>query len=473
MKKLLFVFLLAFCSLFAFVACNLKPESEYGNGNEAEQQGAQSVIGSVYSDSSVVKSVGAGSQNASRKDNSSVGVKNSQSAKSVSVAKSSSEKFSESASKSSENNLSKDSADSSYDGQTVVNVEFFAVADCTYKGTDGAVVNGVKTYSTVGKAIKYAETASSGIVKRIKIKPGIYKEKISTSATNLRLIGEARSETKITYGDCSSTAGSTEASATFTVTGVGFSAKNIHFENSFDYLNSSASAKQAVAILVDADKASFVDCKFSGHQDTLEAVHGRQYYKNCSIYGSVDFIFGNNSTCLFENCNVISRNRNDSKGGYIAVTKGNDGTNGKLVPDFGFVFMGCKFSAESGVKNGSVALARPWRANATVSFINCEMGAHISKTAYSGSSSKQRYVHMKGGTDSNGNKIKNEPQNANFTEYGNTGAGAITSAVKGCTMLTKTEAEKYTLSNIFAKTNGMVNYNSEWNTAKEIEDLNF
>ena len=119
----------------------------------------------------------------------------------------------------------------------------------------------------------------------------------------------------------------------------------------------------------------------------------------------------------------------------------------------------------SGVKSGSVSLGRPWRADATVTFMNCDMGAHLSTKAYSGASSKERYVYMNGGG------LKNEPQNAHFTEYNNTGSGAISSAVKGCTMLTSAQAQNYTLSNIFAKTNGSVKYSTDFNAESALNTL--
>ena len=172
-----------------------------------------------------------------------------------------------------------------------------------------------------------------------------------------------------------------------------------------------------------------------------------------------------NPSILFENCEIVSRNRNSSNGGYITAMKGNNGTNGSGVATYGLVFKGCDFTAESGVKSGSVSLGRPWRADATVTFMNCSMGAHLSTKAYSGASSKERYVYMNGGG------LKNEPQNAHFTEYNNTGSGAISSAVKGCTMLTDSQAQKYTISNIFAKTNGSVKYSTDFNAESALNTL--
>lgn len=378
-------------------------------------------------------------------------IENSSVASKSESSKSESSKSQSSKSQSSKSESSK--SQSSASSSEAITLNYDARVDATFSGSNGSLVGGVKTYKTVGDALNAIGSASDKV---IYIESGSYKEKLTISKPkNLTLIGSSSGETKLTYGDCSTVAGGTNQSASITVLSEGFTAINIHFENSYDYLNGSEKDKQAVAFHINADRGTFYNCKFSGHQDTLLVNTGRHYMKNCVISGSVDFIFGNNPSVLFDGCNVVSRNRNASNGGYITAMKGNDGTNGSGVATYGLVFNDCSFTAESGVKSGSVALGRPWRADATVTFMNSEIGSHISTKAYAdGKSSGCRYVYMSGGG------VKNHPQNAYFTEYNNTGAGAISSAVNGCKMLTKSQAEKYTMANIFAKTNGAVNYST-------------
>ena len=172
-----------------------------------------------------------------------------------------------------------------------------------------------------------------------------------------------------------------------------------------------------------------------GYQDTVEFFKGRQYIENSFISGTTDFIFGTNNTTLFENCTIHSIYNGSTDGGYITAFKGNNKGENDYV-NYGCIFYKSKFTADSDVSSGKTSLGRPWNVYAAVAYIECTMGAHISKTAYtSGTSKNQRYVQMSG----------NEPtaSTIKYYEYGNTGSGAISSAVNGMKMLSSSEAAKY------------------------------
>jgi pectin methylesterase-like acyl-CoA thioesterase len=81
-----------------------------------------------------------------------------------------------------------------------------------------------------------------------------------------------------------------------------FTAENITF------INSAGRVGQALALYVDADKAVFKNCRFIGNRDTIFAAgeNYRQYFFNCNIEGTTDFIFGP-STALFEQCTLHSK----------------------------------------------------------------------------------------------------------------------------------------------------------------------
>ena len=104
----------------------------------------------------------------------------------------------------------------------------------------------------------------------IAIKPGIYKEQIRIPASKpyISFIGTDAAKTILTFSISNKEAGSTSAAYSTYIGGHDFYAENITFENSFGV------GSQAVAVLVEADRAIFKKCRFLGWQDTLYAKMG-------------------------------------------------------------------------------------------------------------------------------------------------------------------------------------------------------
>ena len=226
--------------------------------------------------------------------------------------------------------------------------------------------NGLGDFKTIQEAINSVPDFRKNETK-IYIKKGIYKEKLilPTSKTNVTFIGESKNETIITYDDFSQKHNvfgeeiGTTGSTSFFVFGDHFKAKNLTFENSAGPIG------QAVAVRIDGDKVIFENCKFLGNQDTLY-LHGdksRQYYKDCYIEGTVDFIFGW-STGYFENCEIYCKNA-----GYVTAASTNKDT------AYGFVFNNCKITGSA--PENSFYLGRPWRDYAKTVFINCYLDKQI------------------------------------------------------------------------------------------------
>ncbi|CAL9072101.1 unnamed protein product, partial [Musa textilis] len=173
----------------------------------------------------------------------------------------------------------------------------------------------------------------------------------------------------VQWGDTAETLGPTGQpigtfnSATFAVNAPYFTAKNITFKNTTPVPPPGAMGKQAVALRVSADAATFLGCDILGAQDTLYDHFGRHYYKDCYIEGSVDFIFGN-ALSLYEGCHVHAVARN-----YGAVTAQN---RMNLLEDTGFSFVRCKVTG-----SGALYLGRAWGTFSRVIFAYTYMDAII------------------------------------------------------------------------------------------------
>jgi pectinesterase len=254
------------------------------------------------------------------------------------------------------------------------------------------------------------------------IKDGIYVEKIKVHEwnTNLSLIGESKEKTIITYDDyfgkMNLGINSTFYTYTLLVEANDFYASNLTIQNT------SGEVGQAVALSVFSDKVVIENCNILGNQDTLyvSGDGNRQYFKNCYIEGTTDFIFGK-ATALFENCIIHSKKKS-----YITAAATPEGA------EFGFVFKNCKLTADENVN--AVYLGRPWRIYAKTVFINCEMGNHIKPEGWH-----------------NWSKPEAE-KTAYYAEYQSSGAGSNSEKrVAWSHQLKKCQAKKYTIKKILGE----------------------
>ena len=244
----------------------------------------------------------------------------------------------------------------------------------------------------------------------IRIKPGTYVEQVRVPAEKpfISFVGESAERTKITFSLSNKAAGSTSASYSVYIGGHDFHAENITFENSF------GTGSQAVAVLVEADRAVFRTCRFLGWQDTLYAKGGRQYYENSYIEGHVDFIFGQ-AAAVFANCHIHSKGD-----GYITAPM-------RFAADepSGFVFLNSTLTSEN-TKNG-IYLGRPWRDYGRTVFINTKMDAAIRP---------EGWHHWE----------PHREKTAFFAEYGSSGKSANTDArVTWAHKLTDAEVKEFSI----------------------------
>ncbi len=235
----------------------------------------------------------------------------------------------------------------------------FAFASSSFAADITVAGDGSADVKTVQEAVDLVPANNSRRFV-IAIKPGIYREQIRIPANKpyVSLVGIDAEKTVLTFSISNKEAGSTSAAYAAYFGGHDVHAENVTFENSF------GTGSQAVAVLVEADRAVFKKCRFLGWQDTLYAKNGRQFYKDCYIEGHVDFIFGR-AAAVFENCEIHSKGD-----GFVTAPM-------RFTADepAGFVFNKCRLTSNN-TKDG-VYLGRPWRDYGRTVFLLTEMANHI------------------------------------------------------------------------------------------------
>jgi pectinesterase len=253
----------------------------------------------------------------------------------------------------------------------------------------------------------------------IHLKNGIYHEKVKIPACNTRLsiLGENAEKTIITWDDYFSKINRGRNSTFYTYTMM-VEADDFYMEN-VTVENSAGPVGQAVALHVEGDRCSFRNCRILGNQDTLYTAgqNSRQYFNQCYVEGTTDFIFGA-ATVVFDECTIFSKG--DS---YVTAASTPQGK------PFGYVFLHCQLTSAAGVTK--VFLGRPWRDYAKTVFLNCEMGAHIVPAGWSNWSGTSR------------------DKTVFYAEFENTGPGANPAAREPWShQLTQKQASRYSVSNI-------------------------
>ncbi len=259
--------------------------------------------------------------------------------------------------------------------------------------------DGSGDFFTVQEAINAAPDYCKQDETKILVREGIYREKVTVPANKqkLHLVGENPDNTIITWDDYALKKGptgyemGTSATSTVFLHADDFLAENLTFENS---AGDSKDIAQACAITVNGDRVAFLNCRFVANQDTIYTFGPgqRQYFRNCHIEGTTDFIFGF-STAWFEDCLILSK-----KNSYVTAASTPEGQ------EWGYVFMNCRLIHDG--KTQRVYLGRPWRPFAKTVFIRCELGDHILPEGWH-----------------NWNK-KDAEKNSFYAEYGNYGPGA-------------------------------------------------
>lgn len=226
----------------------------------------------------------------------------------------------------------------------------------------------------------------------IKVRPGVYRGQVIIPADKPHIVlrGQGADPTEVMIVDDRANGTpkpgggtwGTSGSASVTISGDDFSARNLTFANDFDEAaHPEITSKQAVAVLTRADRIVFDNVRFLGNQDTLylnspdAATVSRVYLRKCYVEGDVDFIFGR-ATAVFDRCEIRSLNRGSTtNNGYVTAASTS------VANPYGFLITDSKLTSDAPA--GTVFLGRPWHpsndpaAVAQTVIRNSTIGAHI------------------------------------------------------------------------------------------------
>lgn len=288
--------------------------------------------------------------------------------------------------------------------------------------------DGNGTVKTIAEAIDMVQE-NSDLRTIIYIREGRYEEKnlkIDRKKINVMILGDGMGKTIISGGRSVVADNiTTFHTASFAATGAGFIAKDITFENWAGPEN-----HQAVALRVGADHAVIHRCEIKGYQDTLYVHSLRQFYRECEIYGTVDFIFGN-AAVVFQKCGIFARKPLPSQKNTITAQSRKD-----PYQNTGMSLHDCRILStddlEASKGNFSTYLGRPWKMYSRAVFMMSYIGDH---------------VHPNGWLEWNQTFALDTLY---YGEYNNTGPGAALNQRVNWTgyhlINTTTEADKFTVA---------------------------
>lgn len=247
---------------------------------------------------------------------------------------------------------------------------------------------GTADFCTIQGAISYAGTLGKDAAVVITIASGIYNETpFIRDKNNLTLRGEDKPSCIISYANNESyetgSGGSTTAKPTIGAKINASGGRGVILVESCDNLvlenltlrNTFGSEKgQAEVIYFNSGyKMTIGNCALHSLQDTF-LCKGSVWVHNSLIEGHCDFIWGYPKACLFEDCEIRA-----AAAGYIVQARVQNAS------DKGFVFLNCRLTAKSGVKDGSMYLARSAGQSEVydnVTFINCYMSPVIASAGW-------------------------------------------------------------------------------------------
>ncbi|KAF8018019.1 hypothetical protein BT93_H3042 [Corymbia citriodora subsp. variegata] len=215
--------------------------------------------------------------------------------------------------------------------------------------------DGSGRFRTINEALKHIPLNSTKTFV-VYIKAGVYKERVvfEERMKNIMLVGDGPTKTRISFNRNYADGTTTFQTATVSVFGDNFMARDIGFENS-----AGAVKYQAVALMVRSDMAIFHNCHMDGYQDTLYTHSKRQFYRDCTITGTIDFVFGD-APAVLQNCKMLIRKPLDNQQCIVTA----QGRSGKREAS-AIILQNCTIAAhpsDTPIKGQTLSyLGRPWR----------------------------------------------------------------------------------------------------------------
>lgn len=155
------------------------------------------------------------------------------------------------------------------------------------------------------------------------------------------------------------------------IDGTSFTAKDIGVENT-----AGPGGHQAVALRASGDLGVFFNLHLDGYQDTLYPQSNRQFFRDCVISGTIDFIFGN-SIAVFQKCTMVVRKPGPNQA-CMVTAQGRQDKNLTGVT----VVQDCKITAEQQFLDTKppieAFLGRPWKVKSRTVIMESEIGGFIS-----------------------------------------------------------------------------------------------
>ncbi|KAL8094636.1 putative pectinesterase/pectinesterase inhibitor 20 [Apium graveolens] len=236
--------------------------------------------------------------------------------------------------------------------------------------------SGNGNFTTINDALNAAPNNTNGIYGYylIHVVAGVYEEYVNVikSKKYVMMVGDGINQTIITGNRSVADGWTTFNTGTFIVVGQGFVGVDMTIRNT-----AGAVKHQAVALRNNADLSTFYKCSFEGYQDTLYPHSLRQFYRECDIYGTIDFIFGNAAVVL-QNCNIYPRL--PMQGQFNAITaQGRTDIN----QNTGTSVQNCTILPAEDLGLTKTYLGRPWKLYSRVVYMESYMDSLIEPAGWS------------------------------------------------------------------------------------------